>query len=788
MSKNILRIREDWVKTKIKEIHTQEKRIQTFQQSELHQVRKSNIRYDLIKIFVSDRSIELESKYFPIVNAITQENDKYDFLLTLLLLIADKLDEYLSSKDQKSSKILTNIIIHTLQKAPFVKKKQEALDIVILALEIVVKINLYILKNPQQQQVDLLESDDEISQNKKENSQQQNSVTESQKVDEQDTEVQKKQDQQVFLQNDLAVEIEENISNLIMKAHIELLRQFELMESVDKISAQKLYYYLNFVVLYSPFNEQLFAQVNKLYLLYYENFCQICNSFLIKFEESFYYTLDILYNVRISASFLSLELSKFYQVYRKVDRIEQTIVILLAFFQKGITQEGNPGYSKDLNEQLIQELTSIFTEVMVILPQQKQEDMLKQVISFLRISKQKDSFLFNEITKIFNKLKPQFININTNLSISLMCAIAENDDTFILNPQNGVWKLDEINQYAIIIKDKSERINANSSDLTFLLRLFYFYTKVYEYLNQDNELIVIKSYEQTIFNKSASIFSYEKIAHLILTESFCDSKKRLFFMIVGIMVMTFRERKECRMTIQNIIIKLLNKKQDNYENQFEMVKYSFLCNMITNMYQKISQIQIYNAQKQYKLVQLYQYDSPLQFTMVFDKDLVQFDLFIQNIYEKLCVIATVNNDSLLLKEILCLTQSLQNKGESFALYSGAFKKMFLKLIPLVNPFHLNQLLIFSTRGEYFPIYEKLFQKQVLGQNLLIEEDYQLINKTFDEVYFDKMSFIQISESNFLDVYIKYLEKVQDNQVKKYFLNVVYALAKNSFENTIFLSK
>ncbi|EAR86245.2 beige/BEACH domain protein (macronuclear) [Tetrahymena thermophila SB210] len=788
MSKNILRIREDWVKTKIKEIHTQEKRIQTFQQSELHQERKSNIRYDLIKIFVSDRSIELESKYFPIVNAITQENDKYDFLLTLLLLIADKLDEYLNSKDQKSSKILINIIIHALQKAPFVKKKQEALDIVILALEIVVKINLYTLKNPQQQQVDLLESDDEISENKKQNSQQQNSIIGNQIVEEQNQEKQKNEDHEFFLQNDLAVEIEENISNLITKAHIELLKQFELMESVDKISAQKLYYYLNFVLLYSPFNEQLFTQINKLYLLFYENFCQICNSFLIKFEESFYYALDILYNAPINALFLSLELAKFYQVYRKVDRIEQTIVILLAFFQKGINKEGNPGYSKDLNEQLIQEVTSILTEVMVILPQQKQEDMLKQVISFLRIAKQKDDFLFNETINIFNKLKSQFININTNLSISLMCAIAENDDTFILNPSNQVWKLEEINEYAIIIKDKSERINANSSDLTFLLRLFYFYTKVYEYLNKENELIIIKSYEQTIFNKSASIFSYEKIAHLILTESFSDSKKRLFFMIVGIMVMTFRERKECRMTIQNVIIKLLNKKQDNYENQFEMVKYSFLCNMITNMYQKISQIQIYNAQKQYKLVQFYQYDSPLQFTMVFDKDLVQFDLFIQNIYEKLCVIATVNNDPLLLKEILCLTQSLQNKGESFALYSGAFKKMFLKLMPVVTPFHLNQILIFSTRGEYFPIYEKLFQKQVLGQNLLIDDDYQLINKTFDEVYFDKMSFIQINESNFLDVYIKYLEKVQDNQIKKYFLNVVYALAKNSFENTIFLSK
>ncbi|KAL4484840.1 hypothetical protein ABPG74_020017 [Tetrahymena malaccensis] len=787
MSKNILRIREDWSKTKIKEIHAQEKRIQTFQQSDLHKEKKSNIRYDLIKIFVSDRSIELESKYFPIVNAMTQENDKYDFLLTLLLLIADKLDEYLNSKDLKSSKILIKIIIHALQKAPFVKKRQDALDIVILALEIVVKINQYILKNPQQQQVDLLESDDEISENKKENSQMQNSALDNQVLDQQNTEEQKN-DQGIFWQKDLAVEIEENVSNLITKAHIELLRQFELMESVDKITGQKLYYYLNFVLLYSSINEQLFTQVNKLYLLFYDNFCQICNSFLIKFEESFYYALDIQFSYPMSASFLSLELAKFQQVYRKVDRIEQTIVILLAFFQKGINQEGSPCYSKDLNEQLINELTYILTDLMIYLPQQKQEDMLKQVISLLRISKLKDDFLFKETNKIFNKLKFQFMNINNNLSISLMSAIAENDDTFVLNPQNGVWQLEEINQYAIIIKDKSERINANSSDLTFLLRLFYFYTNVYEYLSQDNELIIIKSYEQTIFNKSASIFSYEKIAHLILTESFSDSKKRLFFMIVGIMVMTFRERKECRMTIQNVIIKLLNKKQDNYENQFEMVKYSFLCNMITNMYQKISQIQIYNAQKQYKLVQLYQYDSPLQFTMVFDKDLVQFDLFIQNIYEKLCVIATLNNDSLLLKEILCLTQSLQNKGESFALYSGAFKKMFLKLMPVVNPFHLNQILIFSTRGEYFPIYEKLFQKQVLGQNLQIEENFQLINKTFDEVYFDKMSFIQISESNFLDVYIKYLEKVQDNQVKKYFLNVIYALAKNSFENTIFLSK
>lgn len=86
-----------------------------------------------------------------------------------------------------------------------------------------------------------------------------------------------------------------------------------------------------------------------------------------------------------------------------------------------------------------------------------------------------------------------------------------------------------------------------------------------------------------------------------------------------------------------------------------------------------------------------------------------------------------------------------------------------------------------------------------------------MNKTFEEVYFERMSFIhviqaclqiirmvwlimppfsclQISESNFLDVYFKALENLQDPLIKKYFLNVIYALAKNSFENTIYLSK
>lgn len=59
----------------------------------------------------------------------------------------------------------------------------------------------------------------------------------------------------------------------LVEAHLALLKQFNLLEGVDKIIAQKLYYYLNFILLNSPFNQELYVLLNSLFLKFYDSLC-----------------------------------------------------------------------------------------------------------------------------------------------------------------------------------------------------------------------------------------------------------------------------------------------------------------------------------------------------------------------------------------------------------------------------------------------------------------------------------------------------------------------------------
>lgn len=92
-----------------------------------------------------------------------------------------------------------------------------------------------------------------------------------------------------------------------------------------------------------------------------------------------------------------------------------------------------------------------------------------------------------------------------------MIAIAETEDDFVILPQNGVWTNEDSNNFALVIQKKAKTITSYSNELTFLFRLFYFYSKIFPVLIHPNRITILHSYEETLCHKSISIFSYEKV-------------------------------------------------------------------------------------------------------------------------------------------------------------------------------------------------------------------------------------------------------------------------------------